>query len=252
MFSMRDERSREALKQHVLTHGCYSPEENQRIYNRWFAHAPRYRFRAVNAKYRLTDRVLCDVGCAYGSNLVFCAPGSYGIEVAAYAAAFARSLGLSVYERNALTDDLSDLPKVEAVWCSAVLEHVESPHVFLRKLHRLLKPDGLVAVYVPTIPLAPAMKRLPRIGGRFSGYLAGDHINAFVPATLRFFCERAGFETLEVSPFYPGALAVFNRLPPFNRLIGGCVYVGRKIAGWDYPETSTRRAADNEKGFVVR
>jgi SAM-dependent methyltransferase len=244
-------RTRDELREYILTHGCYSHEENLRIYEKWFASAPRYLFRAVDRKYGITEKVICDVGCAYGMNLVFCAPGSYGIEIEEYEAKFASSLGLTLYHCDVINDDLASLPEVEVVWCSAVLEHVDCPHTFLRKLHLLLKPDGLLAVYVPTIPLFPWLRHLPRLGRYFSGYTAADHINAFLLVTLRFFCERAGFKTIEVSPFYPGPLRAFNRLPLANRFVGGCVYVGRKIGDWEYPDKATRRVASNRRGFVL-
>ncbi len=241
--------SKDDLRAYILDNGCYSREENMRIYAKWFASSPRYLFYAVNKLYRLTERVLCDVGCGYGMNLLYTLPGSFGIEIEKYENKFTRSLGLTVYNRNIIEDDLSDLPKVEAVWCSAVLEHVDSPHIFLRKLHNLLKPDGLIVIFVPTIPVFPAFKYLPRLGHYFSGHLYPDHINAFTPETLRFFCERAGFETLDVSPFYPFPMNLFNHLPLFFRLIDGCVYVGKKIAAWEYMPAATRRVAQNLQGF---
>jgi SAM-dependent methyltransferase len=243
-------RTQEELRNHILMHGCYSRGENLRIYEKWFATAPRYLFRALDKRYGITKKVLCDVGCAYGMNLVFCAPSSYGIEVEDYEVKFARGLDLTIYQRDVQNDDLSDLPKAEVIWCSAVLEHVDSPHVFLRKLHLLLGPGGLLALYVPTIALFPWLYHLPRIGRYFSGFRATDHVNAFVPATLRFFCERAGFETIELSPLYPGLLSFLNYIPGANRLIDGCVYVGRKIEDWGYPEKATRRVAPNHRGFV--
>lgn len=245
-------RTKEELRDYILINGCYSREENLRIYEKWFATAPRYLFRAVDRKYDITKKVLCDVGCAYGMNLVFCAPGSYGIEIEEYEVKFASSLGLTVYQRDVINDDLCDLPKAEVVWCSAVLEHVDSPHIFLRKVHMLLKPEGLLVLYVPTIPLFPWLRKLPKIGRYFAGHLAADHINAFVPSTLRFFCERAGFKTIEVSPFYPGFFRFLNHIPVANRLIDGCVYVGRKIEDWEYPEKATRRVALNRTGFIFK
>jgi SAM-dependent methyltransferase len=176
-------------------------------------------------------------------NLLHCPPGSYGIEYDDREAAFAQALGLPVFHRDAMKADLSDLHPVEAVWCAAVLEHVDAPHPFLRKLHRLLAPGGLVAVFVPTIPLFPILGRLPRFGGYFMGYTAMDHVNAFTPATLRFTCERAGFETLEVSPFYPGPLGWLDHVPVASRLIDGVVYVGRARADWEYPPKASRRVA---------
>ncbi len=245
-------RTREELRDYILTHGCYSREENMRIYEKWFVNAPRYLFRAVDRKYGINEKILCDVGCAYGMNLAFCAPGAYGIEVEEYEVRFARSLGLTVYPRDVLNDDLSDLPMAEVVWCSAVLEHVDSPHVLLRKLYLLLEPEGLLAIYVPTIPLLPWLRHLPRLGRYFSGYAASDHINAFIPATLRFFCERAGFKTVEISPFYPGPLQFASHVPMVSRLVDHCVYIGRKIEAWEYPEKATRQVALNRTGFAFR
>jgi hypothetical protein len=55
---------------------------------------------------------------------------------------------------------------------------------------------------------------------------------------------------VEVSPLTPGILSPFSRV--FRRFIDGCVYVGTKIEGWEYPENSTRRVAANKDGFVFR
>jgi len=210
-------------------------KKNRCIYEKWFANAPRYLFRAVNKKYNLTEKVICDVGCSYGMNLLFCKPGSYGLEIDEYAIKFAKGLGLRVYRRNIIEDDISDPPPVDAIWCSAVLEHVDSPHIFLRKLPLLLNDNGCIIIYVPTIPLFSVFKHLPWIGRYFTGHLAEDHINFFVPETLRLTCERAGFETVEVSPFYLGILALVNHVPILNRLIDGVVYI-EKIKKRNYPE----------------
>lgn len=218
----------DALMRKVVENGCFSPEENQNIYERCFSHGPRYLFRAVDKTYGISQRLLCDVGCSYGANLFYCTSGSYGIDINKDRVKFADSIGLTVYQRDVVKDDLSDLPKVDVVWCSAVLEHVDCPHIFLKKLRRVLRPKGIVALYVPTIPLFPALQKLPKVGKFFSGYLANDHVNAFTPETLRFFCEKAGFKTIEVSPFFPGILKIFNHIFPISNLIGRSVYVGTK------------------------
>jgi len=240
------------MRQHILEQGCYNRSENQRIYDKWFAPGPRHQFQAVNAKYRLTEKVICDLGCGYGVNLIYCKADSYGIEVNKYSADFARSIGLTVYERDFMHDNVDDLPPVDAVWCSAVIEHVESVHIFLRKMALILKPGGLLVIYVPTIPIIPMLQHLPGLKRYIAGYLYSDHINAFTPSTLRFFCERAGFETLEVSPFMPGPLSIFNHWQPINQLISGCTYVGRKIDNWDYPRNATRKATERGTGFEYR
>jgi SAM-dependent methyltransferase len=240
--------SREHLKNHIIMNGCYSREENEQIYQSGFCGEPRYIFRAVNEKYHLVDRMVCDVGCGYGAHLFYFKAGSYGIDREANYINFAKSIGLEVFQRDVINDDLTDLPQVEAIWNNAVLEHVESPHILLRKMHMMLKADGILAIYVPTIPPIPFLKYLPRLGRYFSGYLHGDHINAFTPQTLQFFCERAGFETIEVSSFYPPPLSIISR---GLFLLSGCVYIGKKNQAWEYPLHSIRRNAVNAKGFQI-
>jgi 2-polyprenyl-3-methyl-5-hydroxy-6-metoxy-1,4-benzoquinol methylase len=243
------EKDRSDLRERVITKGCFAREENERIYQKYYATAPRYLFRAVDRKYDISSKDICDVGCSFGMNLVFCTPQSYGIEVADYPAKFARSLGLTVYTDNIFTTIL-DLPKVDVVWCSALMEHVDSPHILMLKLSQLLRPNGLVIIYVPTIPIMGWLGRIPALKRYIRGYLHSDHINGFVPETLQFICERAGFKTLEVSPFYPAPLSMLNHVPLMNRLISGCVFVGQKIADWNYPRGSTRRVANNESGYT--
>jgi SAM-dependent methyltransferase len=239
----------EEIRQRILENGCYGRNENERIYNKWFAPGPRHQFQAVNRKYDLTSKVMCDIGCGYGMNLLYCQPGSYGIEVDKHAGDFARSIGLTIHEVDFMKDQVEELPKVDVVWCSALLEHVESIHIFLRKISFMLKADGLVVIYVPTIPLVPLMKHIPGLNRFTTGHLYSDHINAFTPSTLRFFCERAGYETLEVSPFMPDPLSVFNHVPLLNRLVDGVTYVGRKIPNWNYPTNATRKAVEQGVGF---
>lgn len=238
------------LENHIIKNGCYDEQENSRIYQKWFKTAPRYLFRTVDKKYKITQKIICDVGCSYGMNLIHCTKDSYGIEIEEYSRTFGSSIGLQIYQRDIIKDDLSDLSKVEAIWCSAVLEHVESPHIFLRKLNLLLQNNGLLFVYVPTIPLFTRLRYLPKFGKYFDGHLAADHINAFVPKTLQFMCERAGFHTLEVSPFYP--IDFINKIPIISELIDGCVYVGKKINDWNYADKATRKIAFNNNGFLYK
>lgn len=241
--------SREAWRGHVLDAGCYDARENERIFDKWYARAPRVVFRRADAAYGLRDKTVADVGCCYGANLFFTRPGSYGLELNDAYVRFARGVGLPVHRRDVVEDDLSDLPRVDAVWCSAVIEHVDSPHVLLRKLHLLLKPGGLLLLFAPVMPPVPALARLPRFGKNFTSHLHDDHVSAFVPKTLRFTCERAGFETVELTALYRKPFSVFSRslfLP------ATCLYVGRAREGWDYPPNSGRSAAGNPRGFVAR
>lgn len=242
-------KTREAWKEYILDHGCYDAGENERIFQKWFERAPKVIFRRADAAYNLRRQTLCDVGCCYGANLFFSQPGSYGLEINSSYVRFARGLGLPVHERNVVDDDLGDLAQVDAVWCSAVIEHVDSPHVLLRNLHLLLKPGGLLLLLAPVFPPFPALRHLPKYGKNFTSHLHDDHVSAFTPKTLRFTAERAGFETVELTALYRKPFSIFNRK---LFLQATCLYVGRARAGWDYPANSSRRSARTAKGYAAR
>lgn len=238
----------EALEAHLVSRGCYDANENSRIYQKWFAAGPRYIYRAVNRKYRISEMRLADIGCAYGASLIYAPEGSYGLEIESYEVAFARSIGLTVYDRDVFSD-LSDLPRVDAVWTSMVMEHVDSPHLFMRQLHRIMNPNGLLVNMIPVVPRVPQLERLPVVGKYFRGWQHDDHANYFTATTLRHIAEHAGFETLEVSAFLPGPLAPFSRWAPLRDMVAIAVYVGRAIPNWDYPERATRRVTPGLPGY---
>lgn len=243
------------LEQRVVSQGCYSPEENRRIYDKWFSGTrPRDRLIAwLEKRFALSGKRLCDVGCAYGMHVLRGGPGSFGIEIEDYEVEFARSVGVQVHRRDLLTEDLSDLPTAEVVMALAIIEHVDSPHVLLRKLHGLLEPGGLLFLETPRRPPSPILEHLPVVGRAYQEH--DDHINSFTPATLSFFCERAGFEVvwhrLWSKPLVNsyGVPPWLSGIFPFSLVANGVVLAARKIEPWDYGRKSTRRAATNELGY---
>ena len=94
------------------------------------------------------------VGCGAGGNLKAlqdqgCDP--YGIEISEVAAAHARELVTG----NIHTGTLESAPflpqSFDLVFMSHSLEHLPSPVDALRRVHRLLKNDGLLAISVPNV-----------------------------------------------------------------------------------------------------
>ena len=215
------------LKDYVVKHGAFSPERNLEIYEKWFRESPRYLFKTVDERFHLTKKIFCDIGCSYGMNLIWSRPESYGVDIVPEYVTFAQSLGLAAHQRDVVTEDLSDLPHVESVWCCAVLEHVDAPHIFLRKLWNMLEPEGLIFIWVPTLPSFPwrALRYLPFLKKHLTAHTHSDHINAFTPATLRFMVERAGFETVELNALYPQP---FRFLGKYLFVLDGVMYIGRK------------------------
>lgn len=231
----------EALKSYILKQGCFDLEKNQAIYEKWFRKSPRYLFQALERFYPLRDKRLCDVGCSYGMNLIHCShPDAYGIEIVPECAQFARSIGINVHALDIITQDLSNLPKAEVIWCCAVLEHVDAPHIFLRKLWTLLETDGLLALYVPTIPpwWSRWLRFIPSLRPYFINFSHSDHVNAFTPQTLKFICERAGFATVDLRAMYPGPLSWLDR---YVFALDGVMYIGKKKSSSVYFGHSTRK-----------
>lgn len=239
--------------QQVVERGCFTPDENRDIYRANYEHPRHKMFLRIARELDLANKLVCDAGCGYGANLSHCGPGSYGIDMSNRAVRFCTSLGLNVYKHDIVRDDLSSLPRADVVWNSATIEHVDSPHIFLRKLHGLLKPGGLMLLEVPFTGSYAygVVKFLPSPRKQ-----SGDHVNAFTPTTLRFFCERAGFETVAVQRWSskllklaPGLPRWLHRLVPLAPIADRILYIGLRPAEWEYPPKARRRVANTPEGF---
>ena len=83
----------------------------------------------------------------------------------------------------------------DAIRADAVLEHVEAPVRFLRNLKDLLRPEGLLFLYVPNG--APfCMRFLKR--GSVNAWVP-FHVNLFTPATIRACLSQAGLAAVAIS-----------------------------------------------------
>ncbi|HCX45039.1 TPA: hypothetical protein DGT35_00295 [Patescibacteria group bacterium] len=238
----------EIIEKYIVENGCFERAKNQRIYNKFFKHGSRYVFKTAWKKYDLASKTLCDIGCAYGVNLLNTKEGSYGIDINTNFVNFANSIGLNVIKRNIVSDDISDLKRVDVLWQSAILEHIDSPHIFLRKCWNMIDDGGIMIMYVPIMPMFKWMRFLPILGKFFASYKHEDHVNFFTKETVKFQCERAGFETIENNPWYPGFLRIFD----YFNFISSTVYVGRKNSNWEYPSNCERLKADNKDGYIYK
>ncbi|HXW03946.1 MAG TPA: class I SAM-dependent methyltransferase [Vicinamibacterales bacterium] len=158
-------------------------------------------------------RRLLDVGAHAGRFLRLASEAGWsveGIEVNPRTAAFAASrTGARVHCGAAAELELPDVA-CDAVTLIDVLEHVPGPLSLLTRVRRLLRPDGWVAVKVPSGPAQLVKERLrAATSRRYSPRLADNlvHVNHFSPRSLRTALERAGFDSvhLEVAlPELPG------------------------------------------------
>jgi 2-polyprenyl-3-methyl-5-hydroxy-6-metoxy-1,4-benzoquinol methylase len=101
-------------------------------------------------KYRQTGKLL-DVGCSYGFFLEEAQRQSWrvmGVEPAPDQGAWARQhLGLQVVEDLEGRELEPHSFDVLTLW--DVIEHIEEPHNFLQRCHKLLRPGGLLLLKTP-------------------------------------------------------------------------------------------------------
>jgi len=137
---------------------------------------------------------LLDIGCGEGFFLFNAAKAGYatkGIEISRDAAEYAgREFGLDVeakpFEDLQFPENYFD---VITLW--QVLEHVPYPLIVLKEVHRILKPDGLLATSTPDIESI-----LAKIFRRKWWNLRRLHINQFTTRTLTDMLKRAGFNNI--------------------------------------------------------
>lgn len=124
-----------------------------------------------------------DVGCGEGiqSNLFV----KHGKKVTAL------DYGDSFYFKKRKNDNsikllITDINKYESdeiydlVWCSHVLEHQLNPHIFLCKLHSLVKENGILAITVPPL--------------KSQSFVQGGHVSLWNAGVLLYHLVLAGFD----------------------------------------------------------
>src|SRR5262249_25612982 len=152
-------------------------------------------------------RVL-DVGCATGCFLeVSCELGwePHGVELSAYAAQTARSLGLDV-RTGTLAEAMLRTSTFDLVTFWDTIEHVPDPLETLTLTHDLLERDGLVVISTADISTVTA-----RFYGKQWALLAPPgHLFYFSRKTLSAILRRTGFRPLNWQ--YDGAFLV-NDVP---------------------------------------
>jgi len=144
-------------------------------------------------KYKSGTTIL-DIGCGEGFFLFNASKAGYttkGIEISQDAAEYARrEFGLDVeakpFEELHFPENYFD---VVTLW--QVLEHVPYPLIVLKEVHRILKPEGLLATSTPDIEGI-----LAKIFRRKWWNLRSLHINQYTAKTLTDMLDRAGFKNV--------------------------------------------------------
>lgn len=223
------------VKERVVGSGHFDRAENERIYRKFFATVPRSFLYLVD-KYSLGEKRVVDVGCGYGHYLVHFGHGSVGLDANQKSETFARSIGLEIVDCNVEEAVPLEPESFDAIWCANLIEHMVAPHLLLSRLHRVLRPNGLLIAKVPVIPPGP-VRFAARILHAPLGHEASEHINAFTPDTFAFTVQRAGFQVLESISIVLGNPVLQTVTAPITRRAGASItVVARKDSNFVYGE----------------
>ena len=172
--------------------GFVDPVEQRRLNN---VYKTRYNF----IKHFKEDGTLLDVGTGDGLFLSFIKDKGWavvGIEPSQIASNFAREKSqVTVYTGDLLDTQLEE-KQFDVVTMWEVLEHLPDIREHLKRVHTLLREDG---IYVASVPNFSSLQRL--IFGRYwLGLSVPSHLYHFTPSTLRKILDMNGFIDIKVYP----------------------------------------------------
>ena len=157
----------------------------------------------------LVGQKILEIGCGDGFFLLSMQNAGalcFGIEPSSDQRKLARDRGFKVEEGFLSGNRILDDAPFDAFVTRQVFEHVKDMRDFLMAIRRNIRVGAVGLVEVPNLDKLVSE-------ARFFDFIP-EHVNYFLPATLRIAVQLAGFEVLEVCPVQDGeALRALVRLP---------------------------------------
>ncbi|MDD5626962.1 MAG: class I SAM-dependent methyltransferase [Patescibacteria group bacterium] len=134
---------------------------------------------------------ILDIGCGSGQFLKRLKNSGwqcYGVELSPLASQKARGLGLNILTGDLLSA-LYPADFFDVIVLNHTFEHLPHPNAVLKEIHRILKTDGLLQIYLPNIQSLAAKT--------FQSYWFNldlpRHLYHYAPATLKLILRKHGF-----------------------------------------------------------
>jgi SAM-dependent methyltransferase len=154
---------------------------------------------------------LLDVGCGDGAFMSAMAGLGWraeGVDPDAAAIEGARAAALDVTEGTlAAVDDAEHASRYDAITMSHVIEHVHDPAEDLQRVHRLLRPGGLLWIATPNLEALGHR----RFGRDWLGLDPPRHLVLFTHASLDGLLRRTGLDPQPTPPAPPLAWLQFTQ-----------------------------------------
>ena len=126
-------------------------------------------------------------------------PRSLGLTIIKREVEIGKNRGLNIKYGNIESDDLIlHGESFDVIFANNIFEHLFSPHKFLIKVRKYLKPNGILILGVPCIPKIVSLLRFRK----FQGSLYPLHINFFTKETLIKTVESGGYKILTTRGFH--------------------------------------------------
>mgnify|MGYP001029270004 CR=1 FL=1 len=224
------------IKGMIVERSPYDEKETNRILSKFFGSVP-IAVKILTRNHGFDEKKVLDIGCSYGLTLLYWKEGSEGVEIQERLSKFVDSMGIKVHKLN-VEEGFQGLKEggYDAIYTHNLLEHLVAPHLFLMRLHKLLKPGGILAIGHPVVPPSPFRELLGLLG--YKGWATVEHVNFFTAKTSKLTLERAGFEVMRQYRFRR-----LYRIPILRDIVGSiwvsCLSVCKKQEGFKYNKKRT-------------
>ncbi|CAN5154329.1 hypothetical protein BH11PAT1_BH11PAT1_2480 [soil metagenome] len=185
-----------------------------------------YQERAVDVlkRYTTSKAKVLDVACAFGDLLSLLDSdtyATYGIDISNYALARAKKNTKAHLIQGDLNKKLPYQNNFfDVIFALDIIEHVESPHLFLLELERILKKRGILFIQTPNIN--SIFERFAK--EKWFGYQDDTHLHLFTRKSLQFLLKQSEFSILTNQTFAAPFPKVIRTLIK-NTDIGGNLWV---------------------------
>jgi SAM-dependent methyltransferase len=181
---------------------------NPDIFHRARADMPErclYWLRAL-LKYQLPPGRVLEIGCAHGGFVAMLRSvgfDSIGLEMSPWVVDFAKkTFGIPMLA-GPIEDQKLPEASFDAIVLNDVVEHLIDPLATMGHCARLLRPDGVLVVQMPSFPEHLNYDDLRARNDRFLLHMDGksnQHLNLFSQRSSRLLFSRLGFEHLDFLP----------------------------------------------------
>jgi 2-polyprenyl-3-methyl-5-hydroxy-6-metoxy-1,4-benzoquinol methylase len=142
-----------------------------------------------------------DIGCGMGYFLYAARQAGYnvaGVDISDHAAAYVmKVLQIPVKIGHIDAIDLQ-ASSIDVITMWHFLEHTDDPRLYIAKVSRWLKPDGLLVIDIPNYEGTDAQKTW----SNWVGWQLPHHFYHFTPSTLALLLSQHGFEIIDKKDYH--------------------------------------------------